>query len=291
MLLNAVYILIIAFAVCLALVIAESIRENKLLEVRKYTISSDKLKNDLRIVMLGDLHNATFGHANEALIAKIAEQKPDAIMIPGDLIVGHAGENVDVAIHLLESLSKIAPTYVSKGNHELRTSIYLDTYGDMWQKLYDSTKGVVTWLINDAAIIPDADVTVVGLDMDRYYYKRFVRPKMESAYLDETLPAVDESTFKILLAHNPDFFPEYAAWGADLTFSGHVHGGMMILPVLGGVVSPMIRLFPKYYRGLYTEGKSNMILTAGLGGHTFKIRVNNKPELVVVHLTNENAKG
>ncbi len=278
------FYILIFFLAALLVVIIESIRENKQIEVNEFALSDFRVKKPLKILMLGDLHNKEFGPGNAFLLEKIREQKPDIIMSPGDIILGKTHGDNTVAIDFINALSNIAPTYISKGNHELRVDIYPETYGDMWDKICGATKDNVTWLINEGVELPDLGITITGLDMERYYYKRIVRPKMEQAYLKETLPAVDENTFKILLAHNPDFFPEYANWGADLTFSGHVHGGMMILPKLGGVVSPMVRLFPKYYKGLYENGESKMILTSGLGGHTFKIRVNNKPELVVVNL-------
>ena len=123
--------------------------------------------------------------------------------------------------------------------------------------------------------------------MDASYYRRFRLRKMEINYLESILPIRKQDAYTILLAHDPDYFPVYADWGADLTLSGHVHGGMIILPVLGGVVSPMVRLFPKYYRGIYEYENKKMILTGGLGGHTLKFRVNNKPEICVIHLEGE----
>ena len=87
-----------------------------------------------------------------------------------------------------------------------------------------------------------------------------------------------------MIGHDPDYFPEYAKWGADLTVSGHVHGGLIILPCLGGLISPMIRFFPKYYKGDYSMENSHMIVSAGLGLHTLKIRVNNQPDLVTINL-------
>ena len=80
------------------------------------------------------------------------------------------------------------------------------------------------------------------------------------------------------------YFPAYAEWGADLVLSGHVHGGIMRLPLLGGVISPTLRLFPRYDGGLFQEGGSTMILGRGLGSHTIPIRIFNPGELVVVEL-------
>jgi hypothetical protein len=89
------------------------------------------------------------------------------------------------------------------------------------------------------------------------------------------------------MAHNPEYFEEYVTWGADLIFSGHVHGGMVRLPFLGGAVSPMIHFFPKYDKGLFENSNRYMILSGGLGNHTYKFRVNNLPEIVSVTLESE----
>lgn len=72
--------------------------------------------------------------------------------------------------------------------------------------------------------------------------------------------------------------------GADLTVAGHVHGGVMKLPLLGGVISPSFRLFPKYDRGMFEEYGKRMVLSRGLGMHTIPIRIFNPGELVVIHL-------
>ena len=87
-----------------------------------------------------------------------------------------------------------------------------------------------------------------------------------------------------MIGHDPDYFEEYSKWGADLTVSGHVHGGLIIIPRFGGLISPMIKFFPKYYKGDYTIGDQHMIVSAGLGLHTLKIRVNNEPDLVTINL-------
>ncbi|MDO7206165.1 hypothetical protein Q5M85_20820 [Paraclostridium bifermentans] len=48
-----------------------------------------------------------------------------------------------------------------------------------------------------------------------------------------------------MLAHTPFFFEDYSDYGADLVLSGHVHGGIIRLPLLGGVLSPNREFFPK----------------------------------------------
>ena len=69
----------------------------------------------------------------------------------------------------------------------------------------------------------------------------------------EALGAPKEGCCNVLLAHNPVYFDTYAAWGADLTLSGHLHGGIVRLPLLGGVISPQMKLFPDYTRSLISS--------------------------------------
>ena len=113
---------------------------------------------------------------------------------------------------------------------------------------------------------------------------------MEPDYLQRLLGRPDPARVSLLIAHNPDFFEAYAEWGADLVVSGHVHGGLMRLPVLGGVISPAIRLFPVYDGGEFKKDKAVMILGRGLGTHTLPIRIFNPGELVVIDLCRDSFK-
>ena len=109
---------------------------------------------------------------------------------------------------------------------------------------------------------------------------------METSYLEEELGKPDEEKFTCLLAHHPDYFESYAAWGADVVFAGHVHGGMVRIPFWRGVVSPGVRFFPKYDGGIFKEGEATMVLSRGLGMHTIPIRLFNPGELIVAEFHN-----
>ena len=120
--------------------------------------------------------------------------------------------------------------------------------------------------------------------MPQYYYKRFVRRKMKPGYLESVLGEKSGDQYQILLAHNPDYFRDYAQWKPDLVLSGHVHGGVIKLPFLGGVVAPSLRPFPHYDGGLFEEYGCKMILSRGLGMHTIPVRLFNPGELILVEL-------
>lgn len=280
------YFLIIVVALCVITfvnILLESHRENRKISFSSYRIKDKRLKKNAKIVMISDLHNACYGEKNSELLHVVETISPDLILVAGDVIVGKTGLSVDTGVDFLNSLGESFPVFVGKGNHEMRTSIY-EKYGDMWENLYERTKDKVHWLINDSIYLADYNMTIYGLDMKPEYYRRFKKLYMDSAYLEEELRKPDKRSYNILIGHDPDYFEEYAAWGADLCVSGHVHGGLIIIPHLGGLISPMIKFFPKYYKGVYTIGDSHMIVSAGMGLHTLKIRVNNEPDLVTINL-------
>jgi len=187
----------------------------------------------------------------------------------------------------VEVLSKEYPISYSFGNHEYRLGLYPETYGDMWDVFWNRMKETsVTFLRNEKADLHD-NIAVYGLEIDREYYKRFKKLELEDKYVEKLLGKPDTEKFTILLAHNPDYFENYAEWGADLVCAGHVHGGIANLPILGGVISPIFRLFPKYDGGEFKKDGSTMILSRGLGTHTIHIRFLNPAELIVLDIMPE----
>lgn len=290
--LNILGILSILIIVCLIFVLVISYFENRRLVVTRYRIKDSLVPeafDGFHIVHLTDMHNASFGNRNEELIQSIRKLKPDIILITGDMIIGKPGMDVTFAAHTINALCEIAPVYFSMGNHELRASIYTDTYGDMWKDFKKNLLPEVHLLL-DAKTEVQRDgesIFLYGLNLTPELYQRLIKAAMPSDYLTSLFGECEPDKYHIFMAHNPEYFAEYAAWGANLTFSGHVHGGMIRLPLLGGALSPMIHFFPKYDKGLFTNNNRYMILSGGLGNHTFKFRVNNLPEIVSVTLLKE----
>lgn len=252
--------------------------------VSEYTFRDKRIRRKTRAVVLADLHNKQYGKNNERLVDAIRTCQPDYILVAGDLLTAKPGASMDIAIHLLEELSKDYPIYYGNGNHEHRLRLYPETYGEMAKEYREALEHLgVRLLTNTHVDLRDIGITVYGSEIDRFYYKRFKVQKMELDYLNSILGQPSEDNYNILLAHNPDYFPQYAAWGADLVLSGHVHGGMVRIPVLKkGIVSPNVRLFPEYDGGLFKQDKSVMLLSRGLGMHTIPIRLFNPGELLVI---------
>lgn len=253
--------------------------------IREYTCESKALKKDGTFILLSDLHNKSFGKENQALLQAIEKQKPDGILIAGDMYTAAKGKDNTKVAEFVCRLAEKYPVYYGNGNHEHKTRLFPEEFGNLYQDYMDKIKkaGVVT-LQNEKVHLPGFNADIYGLEIERDYYKKFERQKMEPEYLMKELGTPDKGRFTLLIAHNPEYFPAYAAWGADLSVSGHVHGGLMRLPAAGGVISPGIQLFPKYDGGFFREGNAVMILSRGLGTHTLPIRIFNPGELVVIHL-------
>ena len=239
-----------------------------------------KPSSPIRIVVIGDLHNQTFGEGNRDLVELICEQRPDLIFSVGDLTVSSEKKEtkIDVAIALLKRLSCECPVYCVNGNHEFRIKKYPDVYPGVYERF---KKGIHTsniCLLENERLeidVKGTPLTIHGFEVPEKYYKRFQKEYISAEEIRMYMQEPEADRYNILLAHNPMYFESYALWGADLTLSGHLHGGLLRLPVLGGVISPQMKLFPKYCCGLYEKYRRKLLVTAGLGSHSIAFRINN----------------
>ncbi|GAQ24937.1 phosphoesterase [Tepidanaerobacter syntrophicus] len=272
------------------------------LQVSDYTIVSPKIPKEFegfRIVQLSDLHSKEFGKNNELLIQKIKAQNPDIIVATGDML-SSGDDRGEVFYDLARELVKNYDVYYIKGNHEQITEFKAQEVGSEWFKSYiDSLKelGVIV-LENEKVSLKkdDASINLYGLETSLLLY----RGRYSSNYngeksidvpsIEKKLGRCEREKYNILLTHNPAYFQIYSQWGADLVLSGHVHGGIVRLPLLGGLLSPDATFFPKYDAGEFELGDSKMIVSRGLGNSTLKLRVFNRPEIITITLHCLNAK-
>lgn len=257
--------------------------------LQQYRLQDPRIRRSVRMVVLADLHNKRYGRDNEKLLQAIDECHPDMILIAGDILTAKPRAKLDVAVDLLTRLAEKYPIYYANGNHEHRLKLYPETYGDMGERYEEALQKIgIHRLVNEHSDLADAGIRIYGSEIDRKYYKRFGILPMETEYLDSILGQPSGEWYSILIAHDPDYFPQYAEWGADLVLAGHVHGGMVRVPFWGrGVISPNVRLFPKYDGGRFERGQAVMLLSRGLGMHTIPIRLFNPGEVLVVDLEHE----
>ncbi len=226
---------------------------------------------------MSDLHNAEFGEGNTILLQAISGATPDVIVITGDL-VDSRHTDIGIALAFAEEAVQIAPVYYVTGNHEASLSQYTE--------LKTSLEAVGVVVLEDDAIqleYKGSYVTLIGLSDPNFTIKGDMfneAPAMIGTKLNSLMDA--ETGYTILLSHRPELFDTYVSCGIDLVFSGHAHGGQFRLPLIGGLVAPNQGFFPKYDAGLYTAGKTNMVVSRGIGNSIIPFRFNNRPEVVLV---------
>ncbi|MBR1860367.1 MAG: metallophosphoesterase [Lachnospiraceae bacterium] len=282
---------IVITAVCLLVIflIWVAVLDTNRFTVSRYVYRNGKIKKPFRAAVLSDLHNKQYGKGNIRLLDAIDKEKPDIILIAGDMINGREKENIDGTIDFLGRLAEKYPVYYENGNHEMRLDIYRDRFGDKYDRYCEAIKEKkVKLLVNERVTLPEYGVTIISSEINKEHYKRMGIVPLKEGELKGQLGEPNAENCNILLAHNPDFFEDYVSYGAQIVFSGHVHGGIVRIPFIKkGVLSPNVRFFPKYFEGEYTEGDTTMIVSRGLGSHTIPFRMFNPGDLVIVDFDKE----
>ena len=232
----------------------------------------------LRIVQISDLHGHEYGQDSEALLALVAQQVPEFIVVTGDLIDQES--HLAMVPALARGLAAIAPTYYVTGNHEWAVGGVPRLKGIL-------TECGVTVLSNQYVTLErnGDSLVLAGVDDPNGYADQ---KTPEELYGEIQREAGDLCT--ILLAHRNDRFDQYAAAGYDLVISGHAHGGTVRLPFTDGLLGTDRKLFPTWTAGVYTLGDSTLFVSRGLGNNTVPIhgfRLFNRPDLAVLELTGE----
>jgi len=260
--------------------------ERDCLVTEEYQVHSPKIKGEgKRFVFLTDLHNKEFGEGNERLLSAVRAAKPDAVLVGGDMMVVKEDADVSVPLKLFKELTREFPVYCGNGNHEQRMRRETERYGIRYWEYRDALRDMGVVYLSDSYVSLGENMVLYGLDLPQKYYQPGSHV-MDRGFMDKVFKRPAPGTFAILLAHSPMFFKEYAAWGADLSLSGHFHGGTIRLPFLGGVMTPQYQFFYPWCAGEFTgENGRKMLVGRGLGTHSVNIRFNNKPQVIVVDVT------
>ncbi len=286
-------VLILFLLLVILILLAENYRELHSFQVVEYKLKSDKVQENtsFHFVFLSDLHNHQYGNENVDLLEKIKTLKPDFILIGGDMITRTNSESYDVVFPFLEYLSKIAPVYYALGNHEQKLRCFPEKYQlsyDDFQNFIETTR--IRLLINkrESLRCSGNHIGINGLEIPVEWYDLFHKAGETCEELQSAAASMQEAaSFEILLAHNPKYMKQYLKTKPDLILSGHLHGGVLRIPAIGGVIAPDLRLFPKYSGGYYKEDNCNIITSHGLGTHSVPIRINCPSQLI--HVTVESA--
>lgn len=259
--------------------------DNEIPKVSNVEIKSSKLPevfDGYKIVQLSDLHSKSFGNNNEMLIDMIDKESPNIIVMTGDMVTANE-KDFTVFYSLVKELIKKYRVYYVYGNHEGELSLKLKSEITAFLK----ENGVIV-LDNDYISIEknNEKINLYGLCYTQKYYsyKGGKKHIITENYIKNKLGTIDKNKYNILLTHNPLFFDAYSGYGFDLTLSGHVHGGLIRLPFIGGILSPERKFFPQYSAGVYEKGNSKLVVSRGLSRGTKGFRFFNRPDVVSITL-------
>ena len=244
-----------------------------------YRETSEKVSGDIRIAVISDIHNREYGENNEVLISDLRALKPDLILFLGD-VVTRDDDDYQPMLHLVSALTGIAPCYGVLGNHESER-IYYGNDRALPKRFENAGLKLLRNSREDVRVGEDT-VQLIGVEGTAYGFEEYGGRE----FMEKT--EIDPSSYCILMTHIPILFEtQLSGYGFDLGIAGHVHGGIVNLPLLGGLYSDEEGYFPKFSAGKYTLDKQQtLIISAGLGdSKRFPPRINNMPELVVIDIS------
>ncbi len=257
----------------------------------------------LRLAILADMHVCEPWMSVERIDSIVAQTNAlgaDAILLLGDYVVSQRMQkfsNPVSAGRWATSLGKLkAPLGVHAvlGNHDWwdEIEVQLRRAGPTRAGLALEAVGIPVYENKAIRLTKDGHpFWIAGLgDQWAFWpkpedYKEFVKHgKKDYAGVDDldgTLRQVSDDAPVILMAHEPDIFPEVPKRVA-LTLSGHTHGGQVRIFGYAPVVPS--RYKSRYVYGHIVEDDRNLIVSGGLGVSGFPIRFGSPPEIVVVDL-------
>lgn len=264
---------------------------NNCYKTEYYQVVSKKLPkafDGMRMVFLSDLHGVRIRGSYELLYQCILKNQPELILIGGDMVVGSSSFHDYLGVAgFISRLVDLAPVFYALGNHEHRLLECEKERGKILRYFRYLKAAGVTLMDNRSVYLRKGKerIALTGITLNlKYGTKWWKDTKLDEFEVERMVTKKSEVLFEILLAHIPMHYPLYAQMGYDLVLSGHLHGGVVRFPKLGGVLSPNCTFFPRYDSGMFHELQSTLIVSRGLGEHTIPVRLWNPREISLIEL-------
>jgi predicted MPP superfamily phosphohydrolase len=215
----------------------------------------------LRIVQITDPHLGPFMSPEQlhAVCQRAVDAKPDLIVVTGDLLTMESHGAVDAVAHAFSPLKAFeGRVFACHGNHdhEDRRTVREGLERNGIRLLVDE------WVRLETRLGP---LDIVGAD----FHFREAGSRLRALF--EGRP--DEGTPRLLLLHHPGQIKYIPEGSADLTLSGHTHGGHVGLLSLG-LAWTVVRGFASMPdHGLWARGRDRLYVHRGTGHYGFPIRL------------------
>ncbi|SEU35241.1 metallophosphoesterase [Stigmatella erecta] len=238
--------------------------------LRKRVVRIEGLAPELEGYRIGQISDVHCGpHAPEARVsswvARLNALDLDLVTVTGDLITQGAS-HVEAVARALGGLRAKDGAFACMGNH--------DYFTDGEHLIRELERRGVSVLRNRGVVVNrgNAQLYVAGVD-DTWTSRDDVARAL--ANRPEGVPAV-------LLAHDPNLFPQAQARAVELTLSGHTHGGQLAVPGVRRL--SLARFVSRWTAGLYRQGRSWLYVNRGAGTTGPPARLGAPAELAVITL-------
>lgn len=258
-------------------------------KVRTIVIQSARIPeafNNYKIVHISDIHCGTFDSKTQVMkgIHKINELNADAVVFTGDLVNAISLE-AEAYIDVFNKIESKDGIYSILGNHDYahysRLSVDEATQDvENLKRIHEQMNFKL--LLNEGTFLRSGEDSIALLGVENWGLPPF--PQYGS--LDKASANVQDSTFTILLSHDPSHWDakikDYTKT-IDLTLSGHTHGMQF------GIYLPWLKLSPVWFKykkwgGLYSEGSKHLYVNIGFGFIGLPGRVGMRPEITEIIL-------
>jgi len=220
----------------------------------------------MKILMASDIHlGALVGERQEMKLVRIInEQKPDLVLLCGDLVDGDIGPVLrkNLGKHIQEIRTPLG-VYAIPGNHEYIGGI---------QNTLPYLQSINIQVLRDQIVVLSNGIQLVGRDDRDSRRMGGGGPPHE---LKELTQDLDHSKPIIVMNHQPFHLEEAVEVGADLHLSGHTHNGQMW--PFNYVTDAIFELS----WGLKQKGNTIFYVSSGFGTWGPPVRTGNSPEVVV----------
>jgi uncharacterized protein len=248
------------------------------LEVTRHRVESARLADlatPLRVVVLADLQTDSIGSFEAEVFATIDRERPDLLLVPGDLLQLHApgsapGSAARERAALIELFAGL--------RFPPRLGMVL-VGGDCEPPGVGLPEAGLRLLEDEALVFEGEGLQVVGLT--RGSSRRPLAAELRAR-------AEEFEGLTIVLGHAPDFALSVGAEDPPLLcVAGHTHGGQVQLPFFGPLVT--LSRVPRAVAagGLFPLGAGWLLVSRGVGmerGYAPRVRFLCRPELVVLEL-------
>ncbi len=266
---------------------------NARFRVQKWDLSINEWgeRPPLRIGILSDLHWG-YRPISPAFVdrvkARLQAMSPDLILFLGDLAEGGSDEakfaHMEQGALAMAGLTAPLGLYAVLGNHDWHDDPATHDGHSSPVSANRFLEQAGFKVLENTALRPGRDdIWLGGLASQQAFKGKKGAPKRRGADdLPATLADAPGEDPMILLAHEPDLFPDIEDPRVVLTLSGHMHAGQVRL--LGRAFYAPSRHGTRYDYGRFDENGRTLIVSGGLGCSTLPIRIGIVPEITLVEV-------